>query len=145
MSMIYLVILVILSPLLTETYSVQGLIIAALLANVATTIYGSYTARKNFKIEFDTHSIIKIYLISAISNLPTFLILYFTHLPAIFNVIIGGLLYIITYATLTPFAKILTIHEIQMAKHITQKIPLLKLFAKPLLEYEERILQKAKK
>jgi len=145
MSIIALIALVTLSPVLTRAYSVLGLIIASLIASTAVTIYGSYTARKNFQIEFDTRSIVRIYLTSAVSSILPFLILYFTHLPALFNALIGGVLYLITYATLTPLAGIITIPEIQMAKRITQKIPLLKLFAKPLLKYEENILRMIKK
>lgn len=39
-------------------------------------------------------------------------------------------------------AGIVTIPEIQMARHVTQEMPLLRLFAKPLLKYEENILHK---
>ena len=143
-SIIALIALIVLSPALTKTYSVPGLIIASLIASTASTIYGSYIARKNFQIKFDIRSIVRIYLISAVCSIPL-LVFHFTHLPALFNVPIGGLLYLITYATLTPLAGIMTIPEIQMAKRITQKIPLLKLFAKPLLKYEENILRKVKK
>jgi O-antigen/teichoic acid export membrane protein len=142
MSIISLIVLVILSPILTKMYNVPGLIIATFLASAATTIYGSYTARRNFQIEFGIRIIFRIYLISAISNFPPFLVLYFTHLPALFGAIIGGLLYLITYATLTPLAGIVTIPEIQMARHVTQEMPLLRLLAKPLLKYEENILHK---
>ncbi|MCJ7431274.1 flippase [Candidatus Bathyarchaeota archaeon] len=143
-SIIALIALIVLSPALTKTYSVPGLIIASLIASTASTIYGAYIARKNFQIKFDVRSIVRIYLISAVCSIPL-LVFHFTHLPALFNVPIGGLLYLITYATLTPLAGIMTIPEIQMAKRITQKIPLLKLFAKPLLKYEENILRMIKK
>jgi peptidoglycan biosynthesis protein MviN/MurJ (putative lipid II flippase) len=144
-SIIGLIALIILSPIFTKAYSVPGLIIASIIAGTASTICGSHIARKTFQIEFDTRSIVRIYLTSAVSSILPFLILYFTHLPALFNASIGGVLYLITYATLTPLAGIITIPEIQMAKRITQKIPLLKLFAKPLLKYEENILRKVKK
>jgi len=143
-SIIALIALIVLSPALTKTYSVPGLIIASLIASTASTVYGSYIARKNFQIKFDIRSIVRIYLISAVCSIPL-LVFHFTHLPALFNVPIGGLLYLITYATLTPLAGIMTIPEIQMAKRITQKIPLLKIFAKPLLKYEENILRMIKK
>jgi O-antigen/teichoic acid export membrane protein len=144
-SIIGLIAFVILSPLFTKAYSVPGLIVASLIAGTAGTIYSIYIARKAFQIEFGTRSIVRIYLTSAVSSILPFLILHFTHLSALFNVLIGGLLYLITYATLAPLAGIMTIPEIQMAKRITQKIPLLKLLAKPILKYEENILRKLKK
>ena len=144
-SIIGLIALVILSPIFTKAYSVPGLIIASIIAGTASTICGSYIARKTFQIEFGTRSIVRIYLTSAASSILPFLILHFTHLPALLSALIGGLLYLIIYATLTPLAGIITIPEIQMAKRITQKIPLLKLLAKPILKYEENILRKLKK
>jgi len=139
-SLLAFITLVFLSPTLTKTYSVLGLIIASLTASTVSTIYGSYIARKNFQIEFDGRSIIKIYLISAVCSVPSVLLLYLTPLPKLFTIIIGGLLYLFTYATLTPLTKIVTTSELQTVTHITQKIRLLAFIAKPLLKYQQKLL-----
>ena len=140
-SLITFLTLAILSPLLTKNYSVQGLITAILVASTAGTIYGSYIARKKFQIEFDTSTLLKIYLISAISTVPSLLVLQFANLPGLFNITIGGLLYLFTYVTLTPLTKIVTTSEIRTATHITQKIRLLAFVAKPVLKYQEKLLR----
>jgi len=139
-SLIIFLNLAVLSPILTKTYSVQGLIIAFLIASAAGTIYGSYTARKKFQIEFDTPSIFKIYSISAISSIPPLLMLYFAHLSNLFNVTVGGLLYLFTYITLIPLTKIVTTSELQTATCITQKMRPLAFIAKPVLKYQQKLL-----
>ncbi len=131
----------ILSPILTLTSSVPGLIAASLFSNTIATSYASHIARKNFKIEFATSSITKIYLISAISSILPLLMLHFTNLPEILNVAIGGLLYLFTYTTLTPLTKIVTKSELQTATQITQKIPSLTFILEPLLRYQQKLLR----
>jgi len=144
MSLITFLMLAVLSPIFTKTYSVQGLIIAFLIASTAGTIYGLYIARKDFQIEFNTHALLKIYLNSAISSIPPLLILRFTQLPKLLNITIGGLLYLFTYVTLTPLTKTVTHSELQTAAHIAQKIRPLAFIAKPILTYQQRLLHNKK-
>jgi len=129
----------VLSPLLTLTFNVPGLIVASLISNTIATSYASHIARKNFKIEFATSSIAKIYLISAISSVPPLLMLHFTSLPELLNVAIGGILYLFTYTTLTPLTRIVTMSELQMVTRITRKTPSLTFIVKPLLKYQQRL------
>lgn len=140
MSLITFLMLAVLSPIFTETYSVQGLIVAFLIASTAGTTYGLYIARKDFQIEFDTN-IFRIYLNSAISSILPLLMLHFTQLPKILNITIGGLLYLFIYATLTPLTKTVNPSELEAATHIAQKIRLLALIAKPMLTYQQRLLK----
>jgi O-antigen/teichoic acid export membrane protein len=130
----------ILAPVLSKTYGVAGLIIASLISNTMATSYASYMARTSFKIEFAIHSIVKIYSISAISSIPTLMLLHFISLPELFNIIAGGVLYLLIYATLTPLTKIISNSELQTLTHITQKIRPLTFIAKPLLKYQKKIL-----
>lgn len=141
MSLIIFITLAALSPILTNAYSVPGLITAYLIAATAGTTYGAYIARKRFRIEYDTPSLIKIYLISIMSSIPSLLMLHLMHMPGILNVAIGGTLYLLSYATLVPLTKIVTRQELEIAAQIAQKNRLLALVAKPLLKYEQRILR----
>lgn len=140
-SLIIFVTLAALSPILTHTYSVPGLIAAFLIATTAGTAYGAYVARKRFRIEYDTPSLLKIYLISAVSSVPSLLLLLFLHMPELLSVVIGGTLYLLSYATLAPLTKTVTSAELQVAAQIAQNNRLLALIAKPLLEYEQMILR----
>lgn len=131
---------IILAPVLSKTYGVTGLIIASLTSNTMATSYASHMARTSFKIEFATHSIMKIYLISAISSIPPLMLLHFTPFPKLLNIIAGGVLYLLIYATLTPLTQIISNFELQTVAHITEKIRPLTSIAKPLLKYQEKIL-----
>jgi len=138
-SLITFLCLAVLSPVLARAYGVPGLIVAFLIGSTAGTIYGSYIARRRFQIEFDTASLIKIYLISMVSVFPSVLMLRLVSGPAI-NLAGGGFFYLFTYATLVPLAKVVSGPEIKMAGSIVQKIPLLNLVVRPLLRYEQKLL-----
>jgi len=139
-SLITFLTLAALSPILTKTYNVQGIIIAFIIASTAGTSYGSYTARKKFKIEFDTKSIAKIYFISILSSIPPLALLNFSPFPKLLNVTAGGLVYFFIYVTLIPAAKIVQYSELQTATQILQRIKLLTPITKPLLKYQKKIM-----
>jgi len=140
-SIITFLTIAILSPILTKTYSVVGLIIAFIIASAAGTSYGSYTARTKFKIEFDTKLLVKIYLISILSSIPPLALLQFSPLPKLLNVTAGGLLYLFIYATLTPLTKIVNDSELQTAAQVLQKIKPLTPITTPILNYQKKILR----
>jgi O-antigen/teichoic acid export membrane protein len=139
-SLINVLIFVVLAPLSASIYGVPGLIIAFLISNTIGTSYGSYIARTKFKIEFDTRSLIKIYLVSIISSIPALLLLQFASMPKLFSVTAGGLLYLFTYATLTPLTRAITSSELDKATDILQKIKPLNYIVKPLIHYQKKIL-----
>jgi len=136
--------LAVLSPILTKTYSVQGLIIAFLIAGVASISYGSYTARKNFKIEFGAKTLAKIYLISITSSILPLLLLQTSPMPKLFNITTGAFLYLFTYITLIPITRIVNNTELKTATHILRKIKPLTPLIQPLIKYQQKILDRQK-
>jgi len=143
-SLIALGTILVLSPLLAKAYGVLGVIVALIFAHTTSTCYGMYVAKRKFKIEYDTKSLIKIYFIAIASTIPSLLILQISPLPRLVNVIIGGLLYLFTYATLAPITNILTNSELETATEITKKIKPLYPIIRPLLKYHEKILNSRK-
>jgi len=139
-NLIFFILLVTLSPILTQNYSVIGLIIASLIASTTSDSYGLYIARTKHKIELDTRALVKIYLISILSSLPPIVLLQLSPMPSLLNVTAGALLYLFTYVTLTPLAKIVSHSELQTAFYIFQRIKPLALVTTPLLKYQEKIL-----
>ena len=121
--------LVLLSPILTNTYGVQGLIAAYLIASTAGTAYGSYKARKKFNAEFSTSSLVRFYIISAIAALPPILLTTYFPLQNILTLVIGSLIYLFVYVTLFPIARIITHTEMQNMGAVLRKIR----FAGPLI------------
>ena len=141
-SLITLTVILTLSPILAEAYGVPGVIAALISAHAASTCYGMYVAKRNFKIEFDTKSLIKIYLIGIASTVPSLLLLQTSILPGLVNVIVGGLLYFTIYVTLTPITGVVNNSELETVTEVVQKIKLLAPIIKPLLRYQEKILNR---
>jgi O-antigen/teichoic acid export membrane protein len=139
-SLITFLLLAILSPVLTSAYGVSGLIVAFLAGSAAGTVYGSYTARRRFHIEFDMASLAKTYLVSIVAAFPSLLMLRLVSSPFV-NLVVGGFLYLLIYVTLVPLAKVVSLPELQMARAITQKIPLLRFIARPIFQYEGKLLK----
>jgi len=139
MSLITFIILAVLSPILTKTYNVQGLITAFLIASTASTLYGLQVARKNLQVALAIGELLKIYLNSAVSSIPAFIVLHFWNLPQILKTIIGGVVYLFLYTTLTPITRTVTLIEIEKALNITRKIPFFAPIARPILLYQQRL------
>jgi O-antigen/teichoic acid export membrane protein len=142
------IVLLILSPALASILKVQGVIIAFVIASAAGTIYGAVRARRRFRVEFDVSSVVKIYAIAAVSCVPSFLLVRFVPFPGLaiispklVGILVAGLLFLLAYATLAPLTKIMTTDELQKAAAVTNKTKLLSFIARPVLKYEQRILQ----
>jgi O-antigen/teichoic acid export membrane protein len=141
MSLITFIALILLSVPLTQSYDVQGVIVAFLIANTVGTLYGAYKAKRKFQIEYDTRNILKVYLISAMSGVAPLLLSNLVNLNSILNLALGGVLYLLTYVTLMPLTNLVTRSELQRIGLATQNTPVLKQIAKLLLNYQERIMR----
>jgi len=139
MGMVTFGVLLILSPLLTKFFSVQGLIIAAIAATAAGTTYGTILARKKLQIEFAGTAILKIYVLSAVPSIVPFLIVRLLPISVFFKIIIGGSMYMFVYLTLIPLTKTMTKPEVQKAIEIVQRIRFLKLLLIPILKYQQKL------
>jgi O-antigen/teichoic acid export membrane protein len=143
-SLITFLVLAVFSPILTQTFGVQGLIAAFLIASTAGTIYATFEAKRRFQVQFDTQSLVKIYLVSIVSSIPSILVLVFTsgRLPVLLDLTVGGILYLCIYATLIPLAGIVTYSELQTASRVIQRIRPLRIIAEPVIRYQQRILRR---
>ena len=139
-TVITLVVLLGLSPILTSTFGVLGLLYALLSASVAGLVYGIHAARSKFRIVFDIKAILKIYAVGLISTIPPLALLQISPLPILVNVIVGGLLYLFIYLSAIPVARAVNRSELERAYEIAEKSKLLSLFIKPLVRYEQAIL-----
>ncbi|MGB9693948.1 MAG: oligosaccharide flippase family protein [Fervidobacterium sp.] len=140
-SLITFIGITVLSPILTKNYSVQGSIVSLIIANMAGTLYSVHAGKRKLQIEFNTRSIIKVYLTSALSSIPTLILLQLAGMPNLLNIIIGGLLYLLTYVTLIPLTKTVTTSEIRKAANITQKIKPLWYITKLVFQYQQKIIR----
>lgn len=141
-SLITFIILAIFSPVLSSIYGVQGMIIGYLIANTAGQTYSSFYARKKFKVKFDTHGILGIYLVSAISSILPIILIYFTNLSSIITLVIGVVFFLVTYITLIPLIRIVTISELKQATVVMEKIRILSSILKPIINYQQKLLER---
>ena len=140
-SLLTFLVLAVLSPLLASIYGVMGLISAYLIANASGQIYSSFYARRRFKIKFDNLPLLKIYVTSILSVVAPVLILTYSGLSSLLGVVIGAILYLFTYITLMPIAKVVSPSELKQASFAIQNIPFLTKIAGVIISYQQRILQ----
>ena len=140
MNVIVVIALVVLGPLLANSFSVVGLITAFVVASALGTVYAAYIARRKYNVEFDYVALLKIYLVSGISCIPPVLLLQISQLSIYILVFGGGFFYILTYITLLPVTGIVSAKELQMAGLVAKKTKLLELISKPILLYTQAII-----
>jgi len=145
-----------LAPLLARTNGVVGIIVAFLGSHTLGTLYVAYIGKTKLKIEFASRSTIKIFLVSIISTTPVILLLQLPPMPILFhatipgllsvamggrlfNVVAGGIAYFVTYTTLIPIAKVVTLSELENAAQVIEKISPLNHFINPLINYQKLI------
>jgi len=127
------------SPILTLYFSVQGMIAAILISNLAATIYGAYMAKVKFKVKFNCRKLLLVYTVAIGSSVPALLTLKAMPFPALLRVVIAGFVYLFFYATLLPLLRTINESEMKKAEDIVGRIPLVRAPIKVLLGYERRI------
>lgn len=141
MSLITFATIVSLSPLFTKYYSVPGLISAFLLANSCGVAYGLYNAKKKFQITIESHKMLKIFLNSATSSIPVFILLNVGHFPRLITILLCGSLYLLFYLTLTPLTGAITKFELEKVKEIVKKTKFLESTFKPIIAYQQMLMK----
>ncbi len=142
MKIVYFIVFIVLTPLLTKTYSVPGLIIAILLSDSIETILNAYVAKTRFQVQPNYNKVARIYLVAFTSAIPTLFIVRFLPLPILLTLLLGGLTYLFMYLTLTPIARIIDKPELERIIQLTNNIEFLKRLLKPIIAYELKIITK---
>lgn len=108
----------------------------------AGTLCATYKAKKELQTEFDAQSLVRAYIVTAVSSIPSLLILWLSPrgMSSLLKLVVGGTKYIFVYLTLIPLAMIVTIAELRSASLVIRRIRSLRVLAEPVLEYEKRIL-----
>ena len=134
-------VLLALSPILTQVYGVQGLILTSIIASTFAAIFGAYLGKYKFALDFDSASLVKTYVVSLVSCLPLLFILYLTSWSSVLIPVAGATLYLTIYLTLVPMVRIIQKDELEKVERITQRIRLFQLIAKPVISYERRLIE----
>jgi len=142
MLIVSLALIVPLTPILTYSYGVIGLIVAHLVSSLCANLYGLHVAKSRFKIRLFYKNLLRIYAVSAISAVPVIILLYISRLWWLWNVILGFVIYLSVWLTLIPAAGILQAAEIQKLEILLPKNRYLRRILIPIISYEKKLLNK---
>jgi len=139
-NLLNLLILLPLAPLLTMTYGVPGLIASLLTSNLLALAYGLTVAIKKLNVTLDLKASLKIYAASFLSAIPTLTFLHLTSLNNILNLVIGTILFLLSYLTLLPVTKAINQPDLDNFKRMFSKLKILWPLLKPAIAYEAKLL-----
>lgn len=139
-TIIHAIFLVPLALTLMRTYEVQGLIMATLISNLASTLYSLKVATGRFKLKIDLKASLKIYAASALSAAPTIIFMLGSPLTGLSNLIAGATIYLFTYLTITPIIKAIDEQDIKNLTQISRGIKTTRPITKILLKYTNKLL-----
>jgi O-antigen/teichoic acid export membrane protein len=136
------IVVAVLSPFFAQSFGVPGLIAAFLIANTIGTTYGAYNAKKKHSVELAFSAVARIGLVSLISAIPLVL-LRFAGLQIHYMLLLGSLVYFLSYFALVPFMGIVTESELENAASIVKRLGPFKIIAGKALELELSLLRQS--
>jgi hypothetical protein len=102
--------------------------------------YAIFIAIKRTHLHIDYKSSILIYSASFLSAVPILALLNFSSLNSIFNIIVSGLVFIITYLTLLPLIGAIREQDIENLTQIFRKLKIIWPLINLILTYEAKII-----
>ncbi len=139
-NLIYLIIFLPLSPILTSLYGVVGLIVAFLLCNMFSLVYGLSVAIKNFHVKLDLKASMKIYFASFLSALPIILLTTIFPLNGVPSLVINFPIFLLIYLMLLPVTGAIDQSDIENFQMMFGKIKLAWYILKPIVKFESKLL-----
>jgi len=128
------------APLMAWLFRVPGLIIALILSGLVSISYGLWLSTVRYGMRVDLKSSFAALVAALASALPVLLIVYYSVLPSLANVIIGGLLYLLAYLTLAPLFGAVKRTDLQTLAPILGQIRILRPPTSMVFEYMLRVL-----
>lgn len=138
-ALVNLLVVIVLSPVLANAYGVVGVVLASLAGGIVSTSVAAYIGVHRLKVQFEVGPTVKIYLAGFLASLLPLLFLHFMWARYVEVLIIGAVLYLIVYVTLMPLINIVDERELAALERMTSKIRGLKVAAKPVIKYIQRI------
>jgi len=139
-NLIHLSIFLPLGYTLTMLYGASGLIVALLVSSAFPLSYGLLIAKREFRVSLDTGASLRIYIASSISALPTLVLLRLSPFNSLVNTILGGLIFLSTYLTLSPLMGSIQPSDLDNFKLMFSKNRALWSIFKLLIAYEGKLL-----
>jgi len=130
-----------LSPALVWLWGPLGLLIAYILANAISTVYGLNRASAIFGARPDLKASGRILLASLGAAVPTIALIRLDAMGiGISNLIVGGLLFLVIYLTLAPIAGAMDRWDVSNLRSILCRTRIVAWLANPIFDYEAKLL-----
>ena len=141
-NLINLAISIPLASILIPLYDIPGLISSILASHLISTGYGLYQVKRMYKISIERVSSLKIIVTSLLSALPPYILLKSTSLTnSIFNIALGGTLYITSFLVFAPILGAITKEDIENLENLLKELPLIYPIIKYILILEKKVLE----
>lgn len=140
MTLINFVLLLVLSPILAPPFDVVGVIVAYLISATVASVYAVIVAIRQLKIRYAFKEPLRVYLLSIVAALPPLALMYLTSLSSMLFMVVGAAIYIVVFLTLLPLLRVIDQAEFAALGGFVTGLPLIGIIAKPILSYEQKIL-----
>jgi O-antigen/teichoic acid export membrane protein len=140
MTLINFVLLLVLSPILAPPFDVVGVIVAYLISATVASVYAVIVAIRQLKIKYAFKEPLRVYLLSIVAALPPLALMYLTSLSSMLFMVVGAAIYIVVFLTLLPLLRVIDQAEFAALGGFVTGLPLIGIIAKPILSYEQKIL-----
>jgi O-antigen/teichoic acid export membrane protein len=141
MSVLTLVVYLPLGPALAWLWGPYGLLVAYILANGASTIYGIRQTSVKFDARPDLKSGARILLAGLAAAVPTIALIQLDRMGVgSINLIVGGLLYLLVYLTLAPILGAVEEQDILNLRTLLGGTRIVAVLVNPVFDYESKLL-----
>jgi O-antigen/teichoic acid export membrane protein len=128
------------APLMASLWRVPGLIVALVLSALVATSFGLRIATRRYEMRVDLKSSLRTLAAALASTLPILPIVYYSPLPSLANVLLGGSIYLAAYLTLAPLFRAIKRTDLEILAPILGQIRVLKPITNLIFAYETRLL-----
>jgi O-antigen/teichoic acid export membrane protein len=129
------------APLMASLWRVPGLIAAMVLSALVSTSFGLRIATGRYGMQLDLRNSLRTLGAALTSTLPVLPIVYYSPLPSLANVLLGGSVYLAAYLTLVPLFRAIKRSDIRILAPILGQIRTIKPVTDRILAYETWLLE----
>ena len=140
-TLVNVTILVPLVFILTQRYSVIGLIISTIISGITSVSYLFKTAIANYNLKINACEILKIYSIAIIAGIFALIFSYVPITNSLLKLLIKSTVFIASYLTLLPLSQAIDNRDIVNIEKIFGKIKVISKILLPIVAYERKILR----
>ena len=132
--------IVLITPLLTLFFKVQGFIVSLIVSSIISLAYIAFIAYSKYELRFDFKSIVRIFIVSFVSSVITLPVTLYLPSSYLVKLILSSVIFVLSYLTIVPVVGAIEQDDIKNIISITKDIELISKISKVILSYEERLL-----